>query len=138
MHNGQRQMKVNELLDMVGLPTGFYSRLPHQLSGGERQRVCIARALACEPELLICDEPVSALDVSVQAQLLNLINSLKREKKFSCIFISHDLSVLRFMCDRIVVMNGGKIEESGFADQIFSSPQSEYTKKLISSVPYLA
>ena len=104
-------------------------------SGGQRQRVCIARALALQPKFIICDEPVSALDVSVQAQVLNLLNELKREFNFTYIFISHDLSVVKFMSDRMVVMNQGKIEEIGEADDIYNNPKTEYTKKLISAIP---
>lgn len=133
--NKQRQEKVYELLKKVGLEEKHYSRYPHEFSGGQRQRVCIARALALNPKFIICDESVSALDVSVQAQVLNLLNDLKREFKFTYIFISHDLSVVKFMSDRMVVMNKGKIEEMGDADQIYMNPQKEYTKKLISSIP---
>jgi peptide/nickel transport system ATP-binding protein len=131
----QRKEKVMELLKKVGLEEKQFSRYPHEFSGGQRQRVCIARALSLNPKFIICDESVSALDVSVQAQVLNLLNDLKREFKFTYIFISHDLSVVKFMSDRMVVMNRGKIEEMGDADSIYLNPQSEYTKKLISSIP---
>jgi peptide/nickel transport system ATP-binding protein len=131
----QRKEKVMELLKKVGLEEKQFSRYPHEFSGGQRQRVCIARALSLNPKFIICDESVSALDVSVQAQVLNLLNDLKREFKFTYIFISHDLSVVKFMSDRMVVMNQGKIEEMGDADSIYLNPQSEYTKKLISSIP---
>jgi peptide/nickel transport system ATP-binding protein len=131
----ERRQKVNELLVKVGLNEKFFSRYPHEFSGGQRQRVCIARALALNPKFIICDESVSALDVSVQAQVLNLLNDLKREYKFTYIFISHDLSVVKFMSDRMVVMNKGKIEEMGDADSVYLNPQTEYTKKLISSIP---
>ncbi|MGZ3932996.1 MAG: ATP-binding cassette domain-containing protein, partial [Bacteroidia bacterium] len=104
-------------------------------SGGQRQRVCIARALAVNPQFIICDESVSALDVSVQAQVLNLLNDLKKEFKFTYIFISHDLSVVKFMSDRMVVMNKGKIEEIGDADEIYHHPKSMYTQNLINSIP---
>lgn len=134
-NNKQRQEKVFELLKKVGLEEKHYGRYPHEFSGGQRQRVCIARALALNPKFIICDESVSALDVSVQAQVLNLLNDLKREFKFTYIFISHDLSVVKFMSDRMVVMNQGKIEEMGDADQIYMNPQKEYTKKLINSIP---
>lgn len=134
-NNKQRKEKVYELLEKVGLEEKYYSRYPHEFSGGQRQRVCIARALALNPKFIICDESVSALDVSVQAQVLNLLNDLKREFKFTYIFISHDLSVVKFMSDRMVVMNKGKIEEMGDADQIYLNPQKEYTKKLINSIP---
>jgi len=134
-NNNQRKEKVYELLKKVGLTEKQFSRYPHEFSGGQRQRVCIARALALNPKFIICDESVSALDVSVQAQVLNLLNDLKREFKFTYIFISHDLSVVKFMSDRMVVMNKGKIEEMGDADDIYMNPQSDYTKKLISSIP---
>jgi peptide/nickel transport system ATP-binding protein len=116
------------------LPEHFY-RYPHEFSGGQRQRICIARALALRPRFIICDESVSALDVSVQAQVLNLLNELKRDFDFTYIFISHDLSVVKFMSDRMVVMNNGVVEEMGDADQIYSNPQTEYTKKLIAAIP---
>ena len=112
-----------------------FNRYPHEFSGGQRQRICIARALALQPKFIICDESVSALDVSVQAQVLNLLNELKREFNFTYIFISHDLSVVKFMSDKMIVMNKGKIEEMGDADSIYNNPQSEYTKKLISAIP---
>lgn len=134
-NNNQRKEKVYELLNKVGLTEKQYNRYPHEFSGGQRQRVCIARALALNPKFIICDESVSALDVSVQAQVLNLLNDLKREFKFTYIFISHDLSVVKFMSDRMVVMNKGKIEEMGDADEIYLNPQSQYTKNLISSIP---
>lgn len=133
--NKQRKEKVFELLKKVGLEEKHFGRYPHEFSGGQRQRVCIARALALNPKFIICDESVSALDVSVQAQVLNLLNDLKREFKFTYIFISHDLSVVKFMSDRMVVMNRGKIEEMGDADQIYLNPQREYTRKLINSIP---
>jgi peptide/nickel transport system ATP-binding protein len=134
-NNNQRKEKVMELLGKVNLEEKYYSRYPHEFSGGQRQRVCIARALALNPKFIICDESVSALDVSVQAQVLNLLNDLKREFKFTYIFISHDLSVVKFMSDRMVVMNKGKIEEIGDADAIYMNPQKEYTKNLINSIP---
>ena len=112
-----------------------FNRYPHEFSGGQRQRICIARALALNPRFIICDESVSALDVSVQAQVLNLLINLREEFKFTYIFISHDLSVVKFMSDRMVVMNKGKIEEMGLSDEIYNNPQKEYTKKLISAIP---
>jgi peptide/nickel transport system ATP-binding protein len=112
-----------------------FQRYPHEFSGGQRQRICIARALALSPKFIICDESVSALDVSVQAQVLNLLIKLREEFKFTYIFISHDLSVVKFMSDRMVVMNKGKIEEMGIADEIYNNPQQEYTKKLIAAIP---
>jgi peptide/nickel transport system ATP-binding protein len=134
-NNNQRKEKVYELLQKVGLTEKQFGRYPHEFSGGQRQRVCIARALALNPKFIICDESVSALDVSVQAQVLNLLNDLKREFKFTYIFISHDLSVVKFMSDRMVVMNKGKIEEMGDADDIYLNPKTDYTKNLISSIP---
>jgi peptide/nickel transport system ATP-binding protein len=130
-----RKEKVIELLHRVNMNESHFYRYPHEFSGGQRQRVCIARALALKPKFIICDESVSALDVSVQAQVLNLLNELKREFDFTYIFVSHDLSVVKFMSDRMVVMNNGKIEEMGDADEIYSNPKSEYTKKLISAIP---
>jgi peptide/nickel transport system ATP-binding protein len=134
-NNNQRKEKVCELLKKVGLTEKQFGRYPHEFSGGQRQRVCIARALSLNPKFIICDESVSALDVSVQAQVLNLLNDLKREFKFTYIFISHDLSVVKFMSDRMVVMNKGKIEEMGDADDIYLNPKTDYTKNLISSIP---
>ena len=130
-----RKLKVYELLEKVNLDKSYFYRYPHELSGGQRQRICIARALALNPEFIICDEPVSALDVSIQAQVLNLLNDLKKEYGFTYIFISHDLSVVKFMSDRMAVMKDGKIEEIGDADQIYNYPKSEYTQKLIEAVP---
>ncbi len=133
--NTQRRDKVFDLLKKVGMEEKHFNRYPHEFSGGQRQRICIARALGLNPQFIICDESVSALDVSVQAQVLNLLNELKQEFKFTYIFISHDLSVVKFMSDRMVVMQKGKVEEMGDADEIYNNPQSEYTKKLISSIP---
>ena len=133
--NSARKDKVVELLEKVNLKPEHFNRYPHQFSGGQRQRICIARALALNPSFLIFDESVSALDVSVQAQVLNLLNDLKKEFGFTAIFISHDLSVVRFISDRIMVMNKGKIIEEGPSDEIYFSPQNEYTKKLIEAIP---
>ena len=133
----KRRDKVCELLAEVGLQPEHYQRYPHEFSGGQRQRICIARALAVHPKLIICDESVSALDVSVQAQVLNLLNRLKKDFGFTYIFISHDLSVVRFMSDRILVMYNGKPVELGDADEIFNNPQNDYTKKLINAIPRL-
>ena len=130
----KRREKVCHLLEEVGLETSLYQRYPHEFSGGQRQRICIARALAVNPKLIICDESVSALDVSVQAQVLNLINRLKKEFGFTYIFISHDLGVVRFMSDRVVVMYNGKIQEMNEADALFNNPQNDYTKKLIAAI----
>ncbi len=131
----QRKEMVYDLLKKVGMEEKHFGRYPHEFSGGQRQRVCIARALAVNPQFLICDESVSALDVSVQAQVLNLLNDLKKEFKFTYIFISHDLSVVKFMSDRMVVMNKGKVEEIGDADEICNNPKTEYTQNLINSIP---
>ena len=133
--DNERKKRVEELLNKVSLdPTHFY-RYPHEFSGGQRQRIGIARALAVNPKFIICDESVSALDVSVQAQVLNLLNDLKDEFGLTYIFISHDLSVVKYMSDRMVVMQSGKIEEMGDSDKIYNSPETLYTKKLIDSIP---
>jgi len=131
----ERFNKTINLLKKVGLDEKHFNHYPHEFSGGQRQRIGIARALALEPEFIICDESVSALDVSVQAQVLNLLNDLKDEFALTYIFISHDLSVVRYMSDRVIVMNKGKIEEIGEADKIYNNPQSAYTKTLINSIP---
>jgi peptide/nickel transport system ATP-binding protein len=131
----QRKEKVTALLEKVNLKAEHFNRYPHEFSGGQRQRIVIARALALDPSFIVCDESVSALDVSVQAQVLNLLNDLRKEFGFTIIFISHDLSVVRYISDRIMVMNKGRIVESGPADAIYFNPQSGYTKKLIASIP---
>ncbi len=131
----ERKERVLELLEKVKLLPEHYSRYPHEFSGGQRQRIVIARTLALEPKFIICDESVSALDVSVQAQVLNLLNDLKKEFGFTAIFISHDLSVVKYISDRIMVMQKGKIVETGSAEFIYTNPQNEYTKKLIASIP---
>ena len=131
----ERKSYVLELLEKVGLSEEHYHRYPHEFSGGQRQRIGIARAIALQPKLIVCDESVSALDVSVQAQVLNLLNSLKEEFNFSYIFISHDLSVVKYMSDQLVVMNKGKIEEIGDADDIYNDPKSTYTQNLIHAIP---
>lgn len=130
-----RKEKVIELLEIVGLLPEHFNRYPHEFSGGQRQRICIARALSVNPSFIICDESVSALDVSVQAQVLNLLMSLREKFGFTCIFISHDLSVVKFISDRMIVMNKGKIEEFGNADDIYYHPQSDYTRRLIDAIP---
>ncbi|MFN3555173.1 MAG: ABC transporter ATP-binding protein [Bacteroidales bacterium] len=130
----QRKNKIIELLERVGLEAAHYKRYPHEFSGGQRQRICIARALALNPEFIICDESVSALDVSVQAQVLNLLNELKEEFGLTYIFISHDLSVVKYMSDRIMVMEKGVVVESGEADKLYFSPQQPYTRRLIEAV----
>jgi peptide/nickel transport system ATP-binding protein len=130
-----RKEKAIHLLEQVNIPADVFNRYPHQFSGGQRQRICIARALALNPNFLIFDESVSALDVSVQAQVLNLINDLKAEYNFTSIFISHNLSVIHYISDRVMVMNKGKIIESGTADEIIFSPKENYTKELLAAVP---
>jgi len=131
----ERKIKAIELLQKVGLEANHFSRYPHEFSGGQKQRIGIARALALEPKIIICDESVSALDVSVQAQVLNLLNELKVAFSLSYIFISHDLSVVKHFCDRIIVLNNGRIEEEGFPEELFENAKSEYTRKLIESIP---
>ncbi|MFC7356088.1 ABC transporter ATP-binding protein [Jejudonia soesokkakensis] len=131
----KRKEKVLELLDRVGLDKNYFSRYPHELSGGQRQRVGIARTIVMEPKLVICDESVSALDISVQAQVLNLLNELKDDFGFTYIFISHDLAVVKYMSDQLLVMNEGKIEELGDADEIYANPVKDYTKRLIDAIP---
>ena len=131
-----RQQKALELLEKVGLPGAQYlKRYPHEFSGGQRQRVCIARALAVDPELIICDEAVSALDVSVQAQVLNLLKDLQSELGLTYIFISHDLSVVKFMSDMMAVMKNGRFVEFGPSECIYKDPKNEYTRELIRSIP---
>jgi peptide/nickel transport system ATP-binding protein len=133
----QRKLRAAELMIKVGLREEHLYRYPHEFSGGQRQRIVIARALACEPKFIICDESVSALDVSVQAQVLNLLNDLKKEFGLTYLFISHDLNVVYYMSDRIMVMNKGKVEEIGTADEVFKKPQRDYTVRLLNSVPGL-
>lgn len=131
----ERKDRVEELMQKVNLDPSMFNRYPHEFSGGQRQRVCIARALAVNPQFIVCDESVSALDVSVQAQVLNLLLQLREEFNLTYIFISHDLSVVKFMSDRMVVMNNGKIEEMGNAEDVYHDPKSDYTKRLIASIP---
>lgn len=131
----ERRAKAIELLERVGLNETHLFRYPHEFSGGQRQRISIARALAVNPRFIICDESVSALDVSVQAQVLNLLNELKKEFHFTYLFISHDLSVVKFMSDRMAVMQGGKLMELNDADQVYANPHTEYTRKLINAIP---
>ena len=134
----ERKKRVADLLDKVSLPSGAAHRYPHEFSGGQRQRIVIARALSLSPNFLVCDESVSALDVSVQAQVLNLLNDLKRELGLTLLFISHDLSVVRYMSNRIMVMHRGKIVESGESEQVYNHPQSEYTQRLLAAIPRIA
>ena len=131
----ERKEKVLEILNRVGLGADSYDRYPHEFSGGQRQRIGIARTIALQPKLIICDESVSALDISVQAQVLNLLNELKADFGFTYIFISHDLAVVKYMADQLLVMNAGKIEELADADEIYNNPKKEYTKKLIHAIP---
>jgi len=127
--------QVQELLQRVGLSSEHYNRFPHEFSGGQRQRIGIARAISLKPKLVICDEPVSALDVSIQAQIVNLLDDLQDEFGLAYLFVAHDIGVVRHISDRIAVMNEGKIVEQGTADQVCESPQDEYTKKLLAAVP---
>ncbi|MGE5335836.1 MAG: ATP-binding cassette domain-containing protein, partial [Nitrososphaerota archaeon] len=131
----QRKATVEGLLETVGLSPEHYNRFPHEFSGGQRQRIGIARALALKPKLVICDEPVSALDVSIQAQIVNLLDDLQDELGLAYLFVAHDIGVVRHISDRIAVMNEGKLVEQGSADQVCERPRDPYTKKLLAAVP---
>lgn len=138
MTKDERRERVSELLRLVGLPADAMGRYPHEFSGGQRQRIGIARALAVKPKFIVCDEPVSALDVSVQAQIVNLLQDLQEQLGVAYLFIAHDLAVVEHVSDHVVVMHRGKIVESAPAGAIYENPQHEYTKKLLSAVPKLA
>lgn len=131
----ERLLRIEELLEEVGLEAGDASRYPHEFSGGQKQRIGIARALALRPSLIIADEPVSALDISIQAQILNLLTELRDEYKVSYLFIAHNMAVVRYLCDRVAVMRAGKIVEEGRAEEIFTSPRHPYTKALLDAAP---
>ena len=134
-NRARRRKTVQELLEVVGFNPDFVNRYPHEFSGGQRQRIGIARALALNPRLIVCDEPVSALDVSIQAQILNLLKDLQGEFGLTYLFVAHDLAVVRTMSDDIAVMNKGKIVEAGPAERVYTQPQDEYTKALLAAVP---
>ncbi len=133
----ERRVKVGELLEMVGLYPGMAGRYPHEFSGGQRQRIGIARALAVEPDLIVCDEPVSALDVSVQASIINLLKDLQEKMGLAYLFIAHDLAVVEHISDHLLVMHHGKIVESGKPEEIYRNPKDEYTRSLLAAVPSL-
>jgi peptide/nickel transport system ATP-binding protein len=131
----ERTRMVQALLGRVGLPAAAYHRYPHEFSGGQRQRIAIARCLTMKPEILVCDESVSALDVSVQAQVLNLLQDLQDEYRMSYIFISHDLAVVRYIADQVMVMHHGSVVEMGDSDALYRNPQHDYTRTLLSAIP---
>lgn len=131
----EQKRKVQELLDLVGLPHWVVNKYPHEFSGGQLQRINIARAIALHPEIIICDESVSALDVSIQAQILNLLKDLQKELNLTYLFISHDLNVVRYFCDDVLVMHYGKVVEQGTSKEVYEHPREEYTKNLLASIP---
>lgn len=131
----ERSGRIGELLKEVGLEAGDASRYPHEFSGGQKQRIGIARALALSPSLIVADEPVSALDISVQAQILNLLSGLKSERGLSLLFIAHNMGVIRYLCDRVAVMKAGRIVEAGSVEEVFTSPRHPYTKALLEAAP---
>jgi peptide/nickel transport system ATP-binding protein len=135
INQSERRDRIVSLLEEVGLGAEFLLRYPHEFSGGQRQRISVARALAVEPEFIVCDECVSAMDVSVQAQVLNLLRQLQQKRNLTYLFISHDLSVVKFMSDDMIVMKNGKVMENGNADTIYKNPQSEYTRELLDAIP---
>ena len=134
-NKAERKDRALYLLNRVGLDQKYFNRFPHEFSGGQRQRIGIARTIAVNPELIICDESVSALDISVQAQVLNLLNELKEDFGFTYLFISHDLSVVKYMADQLLVMNRGKIVERGDPDSVYKNPRKQYTQELIKAMP---
>ena len=138
MNRSDRASRVADLLRLVGLKADMMLRYPHEFSGGQRQRIGIARALAVEPRFIVCDEPVSALDVSVQAQIVNLLQDLQEQFGIAYLFIAHDLAVVEHISDHVLVMHHGKIVESASAEAIYNDPQNEYTKTLLSAVPSIA
>nr|WP_235824339.1 ABC transporter ATP-binding protein [Brucella anthropi] len=138
MHQERRARICQSLAEISAFDPALADRYPHQFSGGQRQRIAIARALAMQPELIVCDEPVASLDVSIQAQVINLLLQLRKSLDLTLLFISHDLSVVRHLCDRVVVMHHGKIVEEGTVSQIFTQPKQPYTRMLLDAVPKLA
>ncbi|HHL19596.1 MAG TPA: ATP-binding cassette domain-containing protein [Thiothrix sp.] len=133
----QVQQQINNIIVLLGMSKAHLNRFPHEFSGGQCQRIGIARAMIVKPKLLVCDEPVSALDVSVQAQILNLLMDLKQQTDLSMLFISHDLSVVRYICDRLLVLYKGQVVEEGDVEQIYQHPRHSYTKKLLASIPLI-